>query len=272
MRIDKWRRKFSRSASDTGKKSRRFRRGVYLLPSMFTVGNILCGYLAILHAMKGDFWKSALLILLATVLDFLDGKVARLTHSTSPFGLEFDSLADLISFGIAPAILVQSWGLAELNRLGGMASFLFVICSATRLARFNIQSAHVDKKYFVGLPIPAAAAVLAANVFFHPDALQDRFTSLLFCAFLILISVLMVSKFRYRSFKEIDIRNRKPYIFIVGFALLVAAVVTAPKEVLLVVCYGYLLSGLLPRSIPAALFRRLRREKSAQVKRESGND
>ena len=262
----------ARSASDTGKKSRRFRRGVYLLPSMFTVGNIFCGYLAIIHAMKGDFEKSAFLILLATVLDFLDGKVARLTRSTSPFGLEFDSLADLISFGVAPAILVQSWGLAGLNRLGGMAAFLYVICSATRLARFNIQSAHVDKRYFVGLPIPAAAAVLAANAFFHPAALQDRVTSLLFCAFLILVSVLMVSKFRYRSFKEIDIRNRKPYIFIVGFTLLVAAVVTAPQQFLLAICYGYLVSGLLPRTIPAALSWRIRREKAVQVKRERGND
>jgi CDP-diacylglycerol--serine O-phosphatidyltransferase len=215
---------------------------------MFTVGNIFCGYLAIVHAMNGEFERAGFLILLATVLDFLDGKVARLTRSTSPFGLEFDSLADVISFGIAPAVLVHSWGLILLGRIGWTVSFIYVICNATRLARFNIQTAQTDKRYFVGLPVPAAAAVLAAVVFYRPAPLQDP------------------------SFKEFDIRRRKPYLHIVGFALLVAAVASAPQQLLLVICFAYLASGLLPRSLPAILWSRLRRQDTVPVERDGGHD
>jgi len=245
------------------------RRGIYLFPTLFTVGNIFCGYFAILHGMKGDFEKSALLILLATVLDALDGKVARLTGSTSPFGLELDSLADLISFGVAPAVLVQSWGLTQFGRTAWISSFIYVICGATRLARFNIQTAHADKKYFVGLPIPAAAAVLAATIYSHPDPLEDVLTSLLLCAFLVLVSILMVSKTRYRSFKDVDFRHRKPYLYVVGFAVVIAAVATAPKQTLLLACYGYLVSGILPKSLLAFLRFRDRGKKSLrQVERD----
>jgi CDP-diacylglycerol--serine O-phosphatidyltransferase len=239
---------------------------------MFTVGNVFCGYLAIVHAMSGEFERSAFLILVATVLDFLDGKVARLTRSTSPFGLEFDSLADVISFGVAPAVLVHSWGLTVLGRLGWTASFVYVICSATRLARFNIQSAPADKRFFVGLPVPAGAAVLAAVVFFRPAPLEDPFIAVPLGAFLVLVSVLMVSKTRYRSFKEFDIRKRKPYVYIVGFALLVAAVASAPQQVLLVVSFAYVASGLVPRSLPAILRSRFRRPDRVPVERESGTD
>ena len=251
---------------------RRLRRGIYLLPSAFTVGNIFCGYLAIIHAIGGEFKTAAFLVLLATVLDFLDGKVARLTRSTSPFGLEFDSLADLISFGVAPALIVHSWGLSSLGRIGWTASFLYVICSATRLARFNTQSVQADRRYFVGLPIPAAAAVLVANVFYWPVPVQDRFNAILVCSFLILVSVLMVSRARYRSFKEIDFARRRPYITIVGFALVVAAVSSEPEKALLIVCYGYVVSGLVPRSLPGWLATRLRRESALRVEGDGSND
>ncbi|MBI4161114.1 MAG: CDP-diacylglycerol--serine O-phosphatidyltransferase [Acidobacteria bacterium] len=251
---------------------RRLRRGVYLLPSMFTVGNLFCGYLAVLQAMRGDFERSAFLILLATVLDFLDGKVARLTRSTSPFGLEFDSLADLASFGIAPAVLVHSWGLVSLGRSGWIASFVYVICSASRLARFNIQAAHADKRYFVGLPIPAAAAVLAAITFSHPVPLGDGPTAVLLAAFVVLLSGLMVGRNRYRSFKELALRRRKPYIYIVGFGLAVAAIASAPQQVLLGVCFAYLLSGLLPRSVSRMLSAPRRRQKPVQVENEGSGE
>src|SRR5438445_6048382 len=148
---------------------RRFRRGVYLLPSLLTLGNLFCGYACIVYAMRGDYETAAPYIGFAIVLDLLDGRIARMTGTASPFGLEFDSLADVISFGMAPAILSFAWGLSSLGRLGWAAGFLFVSAAAIRLARFNIQSAGGgDKRYFVGMPSPAAAAVPAATVYAYP--------------------------------------------------------------------------------------------------------
>src|SRR5579862_3411514 len=148
---------------------RRFRRGVYLLPSLMTLGNMFCGYACVVYAMRGEYQTAAPFIGFAIVLDILDGRIARLTGTASDFGVEFDSLADVISFGIAPAILSFAWGLSSLGRLGWAAGFMFVSAAAMRLARFNIQSASGgDKRYFVGMPSPAAAAVPAATVFVYP--------------------------------------------------------------------------------------------------------
>src|SRR5246500_1602529 len=152
----------------------RLSRGLFVLPTLFTVGNLFCGYLSIWSSIRGTFEKSALLIILAAVLDALDGRVARLTHSTSEFGEEYDSLADLVSFGVAPAVLAYSWGLSDFQRLGWVGSFLFVVCGSMRLARFNIQTKIVDKRFFVGLPIPAAAGTIAALVLATPERLVDR--------------------------------------------------------------------------------------------------
>ena len=152
---------------------RRLRRGVYLLPSMFTMGNMFCGYACIVYSMRGEFATAAPFIGFAIVLDMLDGRIARMTGTTSAFGVEFDSLADIISFGVAPAILSFSWGLQPLGRLGWAAGFLFVAAAAVRLARFNIQSGSQDKRYFVGMPSPAAAAIPAATVFAYPWGLAD---------------------------------------------------------------------------------------------------
>jgi CDP-diacylglycerol--serine O-phosphatidyltransferase len=154
----------------------RFRRGVYLLPSLFTLGNMFCGYACVVFAMRGEFETAAPFIGFAIVLDMLDGRIARLTGTASAFGVEFDSLADIISFGMAPAILAFSWGLQPLGRLGWAAGFLFVTAAAMRLARFNIQAnsaGEKDKRYFVGMPSPAAAAVPAATVFAYPGGLLD---------------------------------------------------------------------------------------------------
>src|SRR5579872_2845206 len=164
--------KFLRRRSDRPRR-RRFRRGAYLLPSLFTLGNMFCGYQCIVYAMRGDFETAAPFIGFAIVLDMLDGRIARLTGTESDFGLQFDSLADVISFGVAPAVLSFSWGLQPLGRLGWAACFLFVAAGAMRLARFNIQTASSDKRYFVGMPIPAAAGVPAATVFAYPLGLYD---------------------------------------------------------------------------------------------------
>src|SRR5438132_9122207 len=171
----------------TDRPRRQLRRGVYILPTLFTLGNMFCGYACIVFAMRGEFETAAPFIGFAVVLDVLDGRIARMTGSASEFGVEFDSLADVISFGIAPAILSFSWGLQPLGRLGWLAGLLFLTAAAMRLARFNIQS-HMggDKRYFVGMPSPAAAGITAATVFAFPDRLTDYRATLLVLAMVLI--------------------------------------------------------------------------------------
>src|SRR4030095_7800042 len=171
-----------------------------------------CGYACVVYAMRGEYETAAPFIGFAFVLDMLDGRIARLTGGESEFGLQFDSLADVISFGIAPAVLSFSWGLPPLGWLGWAAAFLFLACAAMRLARFNIQGmAGADKRYFVGMPSPAAAAVPAATVYAYPWGLFDYREALPVLAMVLVPAVLMVSTIRFRSFKTIDLRARQPY-------------------------------------------------------------
>jgi CDP-diacylglycerol--serine O-phosphatidyltransferase len=221
---------------------RRFRRGVYLLPSMFTLANMFCGYACVVYAMRGEFETAAPFIGFAIVLDMLDGRIARLTKSASAFGLQFDSLADVISFGLAPAILTFNWGLSSLGRLGWAAGFIFVTAAAMRLARFNIQAA-TDKRYFVGLPSPAAAAVLASTVFAYPYPLARYPEAILVLLVVIVPALLMVSTFRFRSFKTIDLQARRSYKVLLPFAVVLVAIATHAKITLVVLAYAYLLSA-----------------------------
>jgi CDP-diacylglycerol--serine O-phosphatidyltransferase len=193
-------------------KSPHFRRGIYLLPTLFTVGNMFCGYSSIVHSSIGKLEMAAVLIVIAGILDGLDGRIARLTGTTSEFGIQFDSLADIVSFGLAPALLAFHWGLPA-NRIGWSLAFLYVVCAAMRLARYNIQKPAADKRYFVGLPSPMAGGVLACLVF------------------------------RYRSFHEVDLGNRRSYIYVLPIAAIVVAVVLSPRYVLLVCCTVYLVSS-----------------------------
>src|SRR5262247_1694440 len=200
--------RFLRRSADRPR--RRFRRGVYILPSLFTLGNMFCGYACIVYAMRGEFETAAPFIGFAIVLDMLDGRIARLTGAESDFGLQFDSLADVISFGLAPAILSFTWGLQPLGRLGWAAGFLFVTGAAIRLARFNIQSASGgDKRYFVGMPSPAAAGIVASTVYVYPWGLQDYRAALPVLAIVAVPALLMVSTIRFRSFKTIDLKIRR---------------------------------------------------------------
>src|SRR5438094_4253352 len=210
--------RFLRRATDRPR--HRFRRGVYLLPSLFTLGNMFCGYACVVYAMRQEYQTAAFFIGLAIALDMLDGRIARLTGTESAFGLEFDSLADVISFGIAPAILSFAWGLSPLGRLGWAAGFLFVAAAAMRLARFNIQSARPggDKRYFVGLPSPAAAAIPAATVYAYPWGLYDYRAALPAIAMVIVPAALMASTIRFRSFKTLDSQARRPYSVLIFVA------------------------------------------------------
>jgi CDP-diacylglycerol--serine O-phosphatidyltransferase len=221
---------------------RRFRRGVYLLPSMFTLANMFCGYACVVYATRGDYETAAPLIGFAFILDMLDGRIARLTGTASPFGVEFDSLADVISFGIAPAILTFSWGMDPLGRLGWAASFLFVTGAAMRLARFNIQGM-ADKRYFVGLPTPAAAAVLASTVYAYPTRLESYPSALPVLALVLVPAFLMVSKLRFRSFKDLDLARPRSYTVLILLAAGLVAITSHPRWVLVVLAYGYLLSA-----------------------------
>jgi CDP-diacylglycerol--serine O-phosphatidyltransferase len=219
---------------------RRVRRGVYLLPSMFTMANMFCGYACIVYSMRGEFITAAPFIGLAIVVDMLDGRIARMTGTTSAFGIEFDSLADIISFGVAPAILVFSWGLQPLGRLGWAAGFLFVAAAAVRLARFNIQAGSQDKRYFVGMPSPAAAGVPAATVYAYPWGFQTYTEALPVLAIVIVPALLMVSTIRFRAFKNIDLQTRRKYPVLLFVAVGLAALAAQPELVLVVLAYGYL--------------------------------
>ncbi|MGH9346637.1 MAG: CDP-diacylglycerol--serine O-phosphatidyltransferase [Vicinamibacterales bacterium] len=227
----------------TDKQARRLRRGVYLLPSLFTLANMFCGYACIVLAMRGELATAAPFIGVAFVLDVLDGRIARLTGATSDFGVEFDSLADVISFGVAPSILAFAWGLHPLGRLGWAAAFIFTAAASVRLARFNIQTgaAH-DKRYFVGMPSPAAAGVPAATVFAFPAGFNTSAEALPVLAVVLVPAVLMVSTIRFRSFKTIDLQARRSYPILVLFAAVLALFVAKPEYIFLALAYTYLAS------------------------------
>ena len=224
---------------------RRFRRGVYLLPSMFTMASMFCGYACIVYAMRGEFATAAPFIGWAIVADMFDGRIARMTGTESEFGVEFDSMADIISFGIAPAILSFAWGLAPLGRLGWAVGFVFVAAAAIRLARFNIQTASPsqDKRYFVGMPSPAAAGVPAATVYFYPYGFHSYTEALPVLAMVLVPAVLMVSTIRFRGFKAVNLQARHSYAVLVLLAIGLALLVAHTEIVLVVMAYTYLASA-----------------------------
>jgi CDP-diacylglycerol--serine O-phosphatidyltransferase len=216
---------------------------VYLLPSLFTLGNMFCGYCCIVYAMRGEFATAAPFIGLAIVVDMLDGRIARMTGTESAFGVEFDSLADIISFGLAPAILAFTWGLQPLGRLGWAAGFIYVAAAAVRLARFNIQSGSHDKRFFAGMPSPAAASVPAATVYFYPWGFHSYAEALPVLAMVIVPAVLMVSTIRFRSFKNLDLRTRRSYPILFVIAVGLALLAAQPEIILIVMAYTYLASA-----------------------------
>jgi CDP-diacylglycerol--serine O-phosphatidyltransferase len=226
----------------TATPSRGIRRGVSLLPSLFTLANLFCGWACVVYAMQGQLETAAPFIGVALVLDMLDGRIARMTGTSSEFGLQLDSLADVVSFGMAPAVLAYAWGLAPLGRLGWAVGFLFVTAAALRLARFNIQR-NTDKRYFVGLASPAAGALIAATVFYYPFGLPDKPEAFLAVPLVIVPALLMVSTIRFRSFKSIDIGIRRRYQSLIVMAGGLALLIAYPQIVLLVMAYTYLASG-----------------------------
>jgi len=259
--------------ADDPQQPHRMRRGMYVLPSIFTAGNIAAGYYAISQAIQGSasapfhFDNAAKAIGFAVLFDGLDGRIARMTNTTSDFGRELDSLADVITFGVAPAILAWIWGCHQIPelwqpgmrhkiiQLGAMVTFLFVIAGASRLARFNISKnpqpknpGRPGRKYFVGMPIPAGAAIIAATVHFGDGAPIDRWwEALLWLAFLMLISYLMVSTWRFWSPKGIDLRTRQPFWIFLVICGFLALLWYYSEYVLFSLALLYLVSGILAR-------------------------
>ncbi len=230
------------------------RRGAAILPTAITTGNIFLGFWAIVKAHQGHFEEAAPLIIFAGVLDLLDGRIARMTNTTSEFGAELDSIADVVSFGVAPAMLAFTWAFSTLTRPGWLAAFLFVMCGAFRLARFNVQRSQSDGRFFVGLPIPAAAAQVAVVVMAVPTPIDERPVAVLALCAMIALASLMVSTFRYRSFKGVDLRSRRSYVSLLGIAVALAVLFLHTEAVLLVAFTLYVLSG--PSAYLWALARR----------------
>jgi len=233
---------------------RRFRRGIALLPAAITTANIFFGFLAIIRAIHGDFASAAWCIVIAVLLDVGDGRIARLTGTTSEFGGELDSLADAISFGVAPALLVYQWGMSLLPRLGWLTAFLFVVCGVMRLARFNVQRNVTDKRFFIGLPIPAAAGQIAALVIFAPAQLTERLPGALATVMTAVLALLMVSTLRYPSFKTVDLKRRRSYMNVLVIALLFLLLALSREWSLLAAGTTYALSA--PTLHIVALLRR----------------
>ncbi len=220
------------------------KKGIYILPNLFTTASLFFGFYAIVFSMRGDFPGAAIAILVAAVLDALDGRIARITRTVSKFGAEYDSLADLVAFGIAPAILSYTWSLSPFGRWGWLASFLFVVCGALRLARFNIQIGIIESRVFNGLPIPAAASVVATGVllFYYLGGVgQLNHPSILIG--MILLSLLMVSNIKYYSFKDLNLFSRKPFMTFFVIVVLLIIVVAEPQIMLFTFAAGYSISG-----------------------------
>lgn len=223
---------------------RRRARGIYLLPNLFTTAGLFAGFYAIVAAMKGIYDLAAIAIFVAMVMDALDGRVARLTNTQSAFGAEYDSLSDMVAFGIAPALVVFSWSLANLGKLGWLAAFLYAAAGALRLARFNTQVGKADKRYFQGLPIPAGASVIASMVWLAEEYdLPGGELSIAVAVVTVVTALLMVSIIRYHSFKQLDLRGRVPFVAVLVVVLIFVAISLDPPKILFLIAFCYALSG-----------------------------
>ncbi|HEY6009051.1 MAG TPA: CDP-diacylglycerol--serine O-phosphatidyltransferase [Geobacteraceae bacterium] len=246
------------------------RKGIYILPNLFTTGSLFAGFYGMVATMSGDFRTAAIWILASAIFDGLDGKVARATGTTSQFGVEYDSLADLVAFGVTPGLLMYSWALKPFGRLGWLAAFLFVVCGALRLARFNVQVSTVESKRFVGLPIPAAASMVSATVLlFYRFGWPSSYKKLVILVLIYCLAFLMVSSFRYYSFKDPELIKRQPFAMLVLTVLLLIIIAAEPVIMLFVLFICYVLSG--PVAFVMGWPRRRRLEKAVHKGHEAAH-
>lgn len=222
---------------------RRMAMYIYVLPNLMTTCNLFAGFFSVIQALRGNFLWAAYAIVVAAIFDQLDGRLARLTRSTSKFGAEYDSICDVVSFGMAPAILLFLWALEPFGRVGWVACFLYVACGALRLARFNVQATIVEKNYFQGLPIPMAAGIVASSVLAFTDLGWESLGSRLLLFMTILLAFVMVSTFRYRSFKDIDLKERMPFQYLILGVGILVVVALHPEVMLFVLFLSYAVLG-----------------------------
>ena len=253
-------------------KNRRFqkenlRRGIYLLPNIFTSMNMFCGFYAVIASIDGNFFAAAIAIIIAGIFDNLDGKIARATGTTSQFGIEYDSLADLISFGIAPGLMVYLWALRPLGRIGWLAAFLFMTCGALRLARFNTQVGTISSDHFVGLPIPAAAGMNAVTVLiFHKLNIMGSDNAIFLLIMLYSLSFLMVSSIKYNSFKKPELFRKMNFNSLVMAILVFIFIASQPSIALFLCGVLYVLSG------PVTALKRYRKIKQKEAENIKGKE
>lgn len=233
----------SNTTSETTEPGKKLAIYIYVLPNLMTTGNLFFGFFAIIQALKSNFLYAAYAIVAAAVFDLLDGRLARLTRSTSKFGAEYDSLCDLVSFGVAPAIMLYQWALNPFGRLGWIACFLFATCGALRLARFNVQAGIVEKNYFQGLPIPMAAGIVASSILAVQDLEMEASGNVGLLIMTILLALVMVSNFRYRSFKDLDLKERLPFRYLLLGVGVIVVVALRPEVMLFVLFFGYAVLG-----------------------------
>jgi len=228
-----------------GLKKKNLKKGIFLLPNLLTSMSLLGGFYAIMACIDGKYDHAAIAILISAVIDALDGRIARLTHTTSKFGAEYDSLADLVAFGLAPGVLIFTWALHSFGRYGWLAAFLYVVCGALRLARFNVQISTVESKRFNGLPIPAAAALIATTVllFYSIGKGQDMAKHITVLLLIYGLAFLMISNVKFYSFKELDLKRRMPFSLLVGLIFLIVLITAEPPLMLFILFLGYALSG-----------------------------
>lgn len=219
------------------------RKGIHILPSLFTTGNVFCGFYSFIAALNEKYYLAAWAIVLAIIFDVLDGRIARMTKTTSAFGMQYDSLADVISFGMAPAFLCYAWVLKPFGRIGWMAAFLYLLCSAFRLARFNTTKPDIQGQHFIGLATPAAAAVIASIIIAFEDLFGSRVHPGFMVAVVYILAFLMVSNIKYPAFKKFEFRKRVSFTRFLLVVLVLYILATIPKIALFLISFGYTIFG-----------------------------
>jgi CDP-diacylglycerol--serine O-phosphatidyltransferase len=240
-------------------------KGVYLLPNTLTLCGMFCGFFSIMSAINGNFIHAAWAIILANIFDGLDGWIARLTNTSTRFGVELDSLSDLVAFGVAPAIMIYKWALGPFGRLGWAAAFLFIACGALRLARFNVQTGATGSKAFKGMPIPGAATIISSVVIFfyvYWEGKPDK--NMMFPALTIALALLMVSTLRFHGLKEIDFKEKKPFWVLIVFVLVLFVLLIHPSTAIFFFAMAYLIWGIIENIALAA--KRVRQEREQRHK------
>ena len=217
------------------------RKGIYLLPNLLTTGALFCGFYAVLSGFSGEYEWAAMAIFAAMIFDGLDGRVARMTNTQSDFGVQYDSLSDMVSFGVAPAVVAYGWGLTSLGKLGLAAAFVYASCAALRLARFNVQAELSDNKNFTGLPSPAAAAIVAGLVWSTYQMESSTTAAIIGAVITAVAGLLMVSNFKYPSFKEVDLRGKVPFMVILSVVMGFVVITIDPPRILftLAIVFGF---------------------------------